>query len=549
MKYHFGSHSNPSELWQQTIREPPPLIAVDTETIGLKDRTLLGVGISLNQSDSFYITENDPDFYQMIQLLTRSDIIKVYHNALFDLRVLRKYRVDYTNVCDTAIAARLAGLSGTLEDAGYLLGMEIESARSVLFRYEVKSMDKLPPDVIARKCCVDTEATLALYHYLKDTIDSDYFKIEMRVQTWAEKTSQIGIKVDQERRAELEAYYSKGFSFYKTVAEGMGFNPGSKFETGYMLASAGAFLPMTRKKTMLATDEKTLQKVTAAKAIPIAQLVLLYRQAEKQLSTFIRPYAGVERAYTMLHLDAATGRISGTSAGKHEPDRNLLNITKRADRAQPPHLRIRSQFLPDKDVFTLADDSQAEMRILAYLSQDPVMMEVYSRADGDIHLDTEQAIWGTSGYNRLVAKIFNYAMLYGGDAYTVADGIGTSDVAGVAHRIQLWSQRYARAWEWREEMKTLVWQQGYVETLYGRRMEIPIEQGQKHAENCAINYPIQGTAADIFKRTLLACSDLPIILPVHDERIFNGRTALPSGLEDISPIRIPIEVKYAARWE
>ena len=548
MKFHYGIHTKPRELWDQVTTEHPHVVAADTETISLSDRTVLGVGVAVSTTDAFYLTADDPEYYKLIQILSNPAIPKVYHNANFDLRVMRSEGVDSSNVHDTAIAARLKGISGVLEEASFYTRTEVESAKSFMTRRGITHMDQADPADIARKCCVDANATLKLYHYLDDVIQSDYYKVEQQMFHILEQISQRGIKIDAQRNEELDTYYTREVSFYRTLCDNLGFNPASFFEVGYILSERGAFLPMGRGGRYLSTDEKTLNKVTAPDAVPVAQLVLLFRRDSRSLSTYVKPFEGQERGYTNLHMDAVTGRINGTNAGKHEPDRNLLNITKRSDRHMPDHLRLRSQFIPDADELTMADDSQVEMRILAYLSQDPRMLAVFADPNGDIHLDTEQEVWGTSGIYRLDAKVFNYAMLYGGDAATVAENIGTPDVARIQYLMQVWSETYPVAWAWRLEQIRLGTEVGYVETLYGRRMEIPIDQGEKHAANCSINYPIQGTAADIFKRSLIECQDLPILLPVHDERVMNGRVVMPSGIEDISPIHVPVEMKYAERW-
>lgn len=555
MKYHSGTHPNFRQLWQQFLTEPPSRIAVDTETVSLQDRFILGVGVAVSPDDAFYITPGDPDFPQMMKVLRDPKIEKDMHNAPYDLRVMRRCNPGLEGVHDTAIMARLACIPATLEEAAdwaFFHGgkiMQVRSAKGVLTDYGAKGMDDLPPDVLAKKCCTDARATYMLRDFLQDRVDHEYYEVERAIIPMLETVSRVGIKLDQERRGELEAWYSREFSYYKAIAEGLGFNPGSAFQVGYMLAERGAMLPMTKGKAQLATDDKTLRKIKAKKAIPLAQLVLLFRRVQKQLSTYILPLAGQDRAYTTMHLDAITGRISGTSAGKDEPDRNLLNITKRADRDKPPHLRIRSMFVPDNEWFTLADDSQVEMRILAHLSQDQRILGVFA-SGGDIHRDTEIAIWGTDGPNRLMAKIFNFAMAYNAGAETVSDNAEIGNVALVSQWMRQWAETYPQAWAWRLQQIKDGLQAGYVETLYGRRMMLPFEQGEKHAANCAINLPIQGTAADIFKRSLLELKHLlpQFLLPIHDERMWNGRVEVPKGIEDLSPIHVPVGVKYAERW-
>lgn len=536
--------------WDKFLAEPPSKIAVDTETPSLKDRSLLGVGVAVSKDESFYIEEDDDDFERFMLVLADPRITKVFHNAPYDLRVLRSKGIDHSNVDDTAIMARLANCAGSLEEVAANVGRAVPSAKSTMITYGVATMDKLPFDVLARKCCTDAEATYEVSEWLEGRYDDTYYQVERQLLSVLEQISRRGILIDQERRQELETFYMKERNYYRQVALGMGFNPSKNFEVGYMLAEAGAILPLTDGKTMLKTDEETLSRVRAPKAVPIARLVLLFRRANKQLSTYIMPIKGQERAYTMLHLDAITGRISGTSAGKNNVDRNLVNITKRADRHMPPELRIRSMFVPDEDVMSLADDSQAEMRILAYLSGDKRMRQVYESGE-DIHSDTERAIWGTDGYNRVWTKNFNYGLLYGGDALTIA-GVINQPVDVVARYMQTWFETYPEAAAWRQEQIYTGMRDGYITTLYGRRIPIPVEMGDKHAANCAVNYPIQATAAEIFKRSILALSTEQLkkmLLPVHDERMFNGRPVMNlDELANVSPVHIPVEVDIVDRW-
>jgi len=550
VKSYYGTGSNPWQIWNDFLAFPPSKIAIDTETVSIRDQTCLGIGVAISPHDTFYLDMEDPDLHKLIKILQDPKITSIYHNAPFDLRTLRPWKVDYSNIEDTAVMARLANVGAVLAEAAFYVGKPVPTVKSTMIEYGVTNMRDLPFNAIALKCQVDADATYAISEYFPSRINQDYYQIERRVISLCEEISQRGVKLDQERVSKLDSFYGREESYYRNVAEGLGFSPSKNFEVGYMLSERGVYLPFTKGKTMLATDEKNLRKIMKHEAIPYAQLTLLYRRAAKQRSTFIKPFKGADRAYTTLHLDASTGRISGTNAGITNPDRNLLNITKRADQDKPKHLRVRSQFIPDLEVFTLADDSQVEMRILAYLSKDKRMLEVFA-SGGDIHADTEMGIWETKGINRLAAKIFNYAMLYGADVWTVAENIGTGDIDRVRKWMMIWQNTYPQAFAWRIRTANEASISGYITTMYGRKISIPLDRGMKHASNCAMNFPIQGSAAEIFKRTLLefGSDTQQLLLPIHDERMFNGRVEMPEGLEDLSPLHIPISVKYVDRWE
>jgi len=558
----YSYWDSPQYLWDKFLIEPPSLMAIDTETITAKNRTLLGVAVTISQESSFYITQDDPDFPGLMEVLKAHTLKKIYHNAPFDMRVLREWGVDHYNVEDTAIMCRLLNIPAMLEEAhGHIVSFDKvraitpKTAIGMLTEAGVKRMDQLPEKELARKCCVDAEVTLILYNHIASKVSPSNYKLERDMIPILEETSQKGVKLDQERRQQLEDYYQKEYSFYKATAEGMGFNIGSRFELGYMLAEAGTFLPFTDTSRFLKTDEKTLKKIRTPAAIGLAQMALLYRHNEGMLTRYLRPLKGATRAYTMMHMDAITGRVSPGSAGSNNPDRNLANIPKKVEKGVAPP--IRSMFVGDEfplSGLTRMDQSQVELRILAHLSQDPVMLAVSARIDGDIHRSTEEAIWGTNGPNRLVAKIFNFAMIYSyGKVATVAENIGTTDYDKVGRWINLWMSTYQGASRWMQQQIVDGIINGYVETLHGRRIPIPLDQGLEHAENCCINYPIQGTAAEIFKMLIQAV--VPLLdehrIYVHDEIVFNGDVRSQLHIEDlanVSRIRIPVEVQFGQHW-
>lgn len=538
-RYYSGQQSEAAYQWNKLLTEPPSLLACDVETVSLSDRRVLGIGVAVSPQHIFYITADDPAFLLMLSLLRDVRITKVWHNAPFDLRVLRKYSPDIYNIADTAIMCRILGKRATLEESTLDFGIEgVYGARRLQPEGKI-DFSKLSEYDVAMKCIRDCFGTYLLYQHMEYLTQQEYYQTEIQLIPKLEEVSRRGIPIDQEKRQELQNYYQSQRDFLYTIADGYGFNPGSPQQVGYVLAARGNILPFT-KTWQLSTDEKVLRKLKD----PLAGLVLDYRHHQKMLGTYLKPLEGVERAYTTLHLDAITGRVSGTSAGDSEPDRNLCNIPKKVERGKVAS--VRSMFHMPGGVWDKKDESQAELRILAYLSKDQTMQAVFESGES-IHKDTQ----ARTGLDYDTSKIVNYAICYGADASTLSDQTGRP-VAECYQWIQQWKAARPQANAWMEEIQREGLRQGYVETLFGRKMPLPLEQGEKHARNCAIDYPIQGTAADIFKRTWLAMGEEAIdqtYLLIHDEWAFDGVQRLDPGIADVTPVHIPIEEYSGSTWD
>jgi len=523
------------------------VIAIDTETVSLKDRTLLGVGIAVSPSDAFYVSVGDPSFQEVIILLQNPYVVKVLHNALYDIRVLRPWGIDVTLVEDTAIMTRLIGLGGVLEEASFYVKTTARSAGDVIDSHGVSTMAELPDSVIAEKCCEDTLATFQLYEKFKDEVPQKVYQLDRRVIPLLEKVSSKGIRIDQDRLEHIRKYYQREYSYYTAVADGIGFNPSKSFEVGYILSEMGEFLPLT-KKGRLSTDENVLRGVRSPKAIPIAQLTLLFRRAQKMLGTYLLPLKDQDRAFTMLHMNAVTGRINGTSAGSNNLDRGLLNLPKRADLGKPEDLKYRGVFIPNGTRLTEADANQIELRVLAHLSGDKRMQWVFAN-DGDLHSDAEMAIWGSRGTRRDFAKVFNYSVAYNADVQAIADGIESTDLVRVAAERRKWLDTYTGAASWMNSQMIEGPRQGYVESALGRKMWLPTDREEKHVLNCSINWPIQTFAAEIFKMCILECEYLVdwALLYIHDAQLYEGKVPIPD-LSSVSEVHVPWESKVGDRW-
>jgi len=514
---------------------PPQFIGVDTETIGKEDRTPIGVSIATAPDTSFYFPLY-PDIDPKLpwHILQDPKITKVYQNAIFDLNVLgipsnELGPIDRDNITDTYIIAQLIGRRDkSLFDLQWEVGREDITKAADMLRGG-KSMLDYPTEVVAKKCCIDAEVTLQWYLHHEDKVDKQYLARELKIIPILIDMSNRGILIDHSVRSRVEARLTKQVNYLRAIADGEGFNPGSPQQVGYILATRGVFLPWTKKKKQFATDASVLELVDD----PLAGLVLDYRHDSTLLNRYIKPIANDERFYTEFNLDAVTGRISSSK-------RNIQNL--------PPG-EVRSMLLPDSGIFTDIDYSQIELRILAYLSGDRKMLEIFADREGDIH----QFVANFMRIIRKTAKNVHFGLIYGATPTCLRETAKIKDLRRCAQLIDMWFDLFKDAGYFIRETQREGLRDGYIDTLGGRRIPIPI--GYENDEACmrkAINYKIQGSAAEIMKDTLIVCQHLPQAITVHDEDVFDGdvmREVVQLDLEHISPLETPITIKLLERWE
>lgn len=533
---------NPTEqTLQDFLSNPPPVIAVDIETVNLKDQTIIGVGVAIDAHRGFYFPMHpthggDDDILWRLFFDVFSDpkITKILHNAAYDIRQLEPRGFDYTNIIDTRTMAWHLGIPAGLKDLAWgLLDWKIKEIKDIL--PSRRTMLDLPLELVAGKCLDDTRATWAAWdrgrHYLQSM---PYFMKEMELLSILIRMGLRGIRLDHECRAQLERKYQAEADYYLGLCEAEGFNPGSHQQVGYILTQRGNFLPISYGKVI--TDEDALLQLDD----PLASVVLNYRKAAKVLGTYLKPWAQGDRAHTAYHLSTGTGRTASL-------DFNLQNV--------PPD--IRCCMVPDEDlpgqagVFTDWDYSQQEYRCLAYLSKDPLLNQWYNESR-DVHQMTADMM---GGINRRTAKNTGYAMTYGGDDSTVAATAKVKDVRVAARLRQLWLDLFPVAAQWITKAGDQGLADGYVTTIGGRRLYLPdlAEVGPDEVRRKAVNYRIQGSCAEITKESVRRQAHLDLVVTVHDSNVINdwvGEDYLRNelGLEELAPFRVPIDVKHVRRW-
>jgi DNA polymerase-1 len=330
-------------------------------------------------------------------------------------------------------------------------------------------------------------------------------------------------------------------------------------------------LPVVKKTPtgQPSTDESVLADLAEIYDLP--RLILEHRSMSKLKSTYadklpeqVNPRTG--RVHTSYHQAvAATGRLSSS-------DPNLQNIPVRTEEGR----RIRQAFIaPAGSKLLAADYSQIELRIMAHISGDASLLKAFVAGE-DIHRATAAEVFETelaevSSDQRRAAKAINFGLIYGMSAFGLAKQLSISREKAQLY-VDLYFLRYPGVKAYMDRTRELARQQGYVETLFGRRLYIPDinarnAQRRQYAERTAINAPMQGTAADIIKKAMIAVDGwiqrenppLSMIMQVHDELVFEVRDdAVPQAVRTIRELMeqaalltapLLVEVGIGENWE
>ncbi len=424
----------------------------------------------------------------------------------------------------------------------------------------------------------DADITLRLHHAMLPHINTDglrfvYGKIEVPTSVVLQKIERNGVLVDPERlNAQSHEIGVKLLDLEKQAYEiaGQPFNLNSPKQIGEIFFEK-LQLPVVKKTPSgsPSTDEEVLQKL--AEDYPLPKVLLEFRGLSKLKSTYtdklpkmVNPDTG--RVHTnYAQAVAITGRLASN-------DPNLQNIPIRTAEGR----RIREAFVaPEGRVIVSADYSQIELRIMAHLSEDTNMLRAF--AEGvDIHRATASEIFGVkpedvASEQRRYAKVINFGLIYGMSAFGLAANLGIERSAAQSY-IEKYFQRFSGVRQFMDDTKMTAKSKGYVETVFGRRLwltEINSPNGPRRAgaERAAINAPMQGTAADLIKLSMIAVQgwleqdrmDTKMIMQVHDELVLEVpdaeldtvRVRLPELMAGVAQLKVPLiaEVGVGKNWD
>jgi DNA polymerase-1 len=418
------------------------------------------------------------------------------------------------------------------------------------------------------------EATLAIADVLRPQVDrqglrSVYDEIDLPLAPVLAAMEETGILVDTKLLADLSVRLTERIDKIADqicALAGKTFNINSPQQLGKVLFEDLAIPSPVKygKGKVVSTAADILESL--AVAYPIAQLVLDYRQLVKLKGTYIdalpqiiRPSTG--RVHTTFNqTGAATGRLSSSNP-------NLQNIPIRTEEGR----EIRAAFLPDPGWdLVVADYSQIELRLLAHMSRDPVLMEAFTRGE-DIHTRTAAEVFKVNAMMitpdmRRAAKAVNFGIVYGQTPFGLAQSLGIDRKEADVY-IKRYFERYAGVREFIDRTIAEVRQSGVALTLFGRRRPIPDMQSRNaaarsFAERTAVNTPLQGTAADLIKVAMIRIARIVekermqsrMLLQVHDELVFESPSSETDSLkalvkremEAVYSLNVPLLVEVGA---
>ncbi|KTT39080.1 DNA polymerase I [Pseudomonas oryzihabitans] len=513
--------------------------------------------------------------------------LKVMQHGKYDLNVLDRYDIKIQGIAfDTMLESYVLDATATRHDMDSLALKYLGHSTIRFEDIAGKGAKQLTFDQIAIEqagpyAAEDADVTLRLHQTLWPKLEavpglaSVLRDIEMPLVPALARIERNGALVDSALLGvQSRELGEKMLELEKEAYElaGQEFNLGSPKQLGEILfVKLG--LPVVSKTAsgQPSTAEAVLQEL-ADQDFPLPKVLMQYRQMSKLKSTYtdklpqqINPRTG--RIHTSYHQAVtATGRLSSS-------DPNLQNIPIRTAEGR----RIRQAFVAPQGYRLLAADySQIELRIMAHLAQDEGLLHAFQN-DLDVHRATAAEVMGVpleevSNEDRRRAKAINFGLIYGMSAFGLAKQIGVGRAEAQAY-IDRYFQRYPGVLAYMERTRAQVVDQGYVETLYGRRLYLPDihskNQGlRRAAERAAINAPMQGTAADIIKRAMIAVDgwlqstpdlDARVILQVHDElvlevredqveRLREGLLPLMSGAGELD-VPLLVESGVGGNWD
>jgi DNA polymerase-1 len=425
----------------------------------------------------------------------------------------------------------------------------------------------------------DSEMTLQVHQALYPRLQNEagllhvYRDIEMPVSALLARIERHGVLIDVELLARLSRELAERMVALEREAHalaGQPFNLGSPKQIGEVLFGKLG-LPVKKKTASGApsTDEDVLQELAAD--YPLPARILDHRGLSKLKGTYtdklplmVNPHTG--RVHTnYAQAVAVTGRLASN-------DPNLQNIPIRT----PEGRRVREAFIaPPGHQIVSADYSQIELRIMAHISGDPGLTRAF--AEGmDVHRATASEVFAVAPADvtpeqRRYAKTINFGLIYGMGAFGLASSLGIEKAAAAAY-IDRYFQRFAGVKRYMDDTKRQAAERGYVETLFGRRIELPEIRGgngprRAGAERQAINAPMQGTAADLIKLAMIAVQGAidtqrrrtAMVMQVHDELVFEvpddeldwARTEVPRLMAGVARLSVPLlaEVGVGRNWD
>ena len=579
--YELIDNTNDLNRWIKKIYQRG-YVAVDTETTGLNDMIvdLVGICLSVEIGEACYIplghTNGEDDLFGGASLcsgqinleealtilrpvLQDSSIIKIGQNIKYDTKIFARYNVNLTPVDDTML------LSYAINGGKHNHGMDYLSERYLDHKpISIKSLlgsgksaitfDKVPISDAVNYAAEDADITLRLWKLFKPMLHANsvtkvYEKLERPLIPVLAKMEMDGIKVDRNTLSRMSNNFAQSMSGLEAEIydlAGQSFNVGSPKQLGEILFDKLELPGGKKGKTGAYGTGVDVLEDLASEGYELPVKVLDWRQMSKLKSTYTDALQG--------HINPNTGRvhtsyvISGASTGRlSSTDPNLQNIPIRSEAGR----KIREAFIAEEgNVLLSLDYSQIELRILAHIAKIDTLKQAFHEGQ-DIHALTASQMFNVPLENmdpmiRRQAKAINFGVIYGISGFGLARNLRIPRKEAQSF-IDTYFERFPGIRTYMDETVSFAKENGYVETLFGRKVhtsEINAKGPQAgFAKRAAINAPIQGTAADIIRRAMIqmpnAIAHLPVkmLLQVHDELIFEvSKDALSETTEVVRKI-------------
>ncbi len=551
-----------------------PEISLDTETTSEDAMTaeLVGISLAVEPGAGFYIPVAH-GYLGAPQQLPRELVIErlkavletkpiIGQNLKYDAKILRHYGIALKNIVfDSLLAAYLLDPENR-KDLNELARRYLGHGVMDFSELGAERMDAVPVEQAAQYAVADAEVVLRLKKKMLPALcatgqEKLFEEIEVPLSPVLVEMEAHGILLDKEilreQAKELQTLATQLLQDIFRLA-GQDFNPNSPKQVAQILFEKLKLPVVRRTKTGPSTDAYVLQEL--ALLHPLPEKLLAYRELEKLLSTYmhklpgyINPNTGRVHTTFQQHV-TVTGRLSST-------DPNLQNIPVRTELGG----QIRKAFVaPPKRVLIGADYSQIELRVLAHLSDDRGLRGAFEH-DEDVHARTAATIFNlslgkVSPRERRIAKMINFGLSYGMTGYGLAQRTGISR-AEAEQFIKNYFEKYPGVRAYMERVVQEADEKGYLETLLGRRRYFTELSSQARRE--AINFPVQGTAADIMKLAMLRVYErikaheikADMLLQIHDELIFEADTndaeqaaqIIKKTMEEAFQLRVPLKVE------
>ncbi|WP_287145995.1 DNA polymerase I [Aeromonas sp.] len=541
-----------------------PLFAFDTETTSLDymEARIVGVSFAVEPGKAAYVPFGHDYLGAPVQLseavvlgklkplLEDPSCLKVGQNLKYDRNVLLNHNIDLQGIAyDTMLESYVLNSTASRHDMDSLakryLGVETTSFEDIAGKgVKQLTFNQIELEQAAPYAAEDADITLRLHQTLWGQLEAVpglsrvFSEIELPLLPVLARMELLGTTIDpkllHQQSQEIELRLAELERQAHELA-GQEFNLSSPKQLGEVLFTKLG-LPIIKKtpKGAPSTAEEVLAELAETYELP--RLLMEHRTLAKLKSTYtdklplmIKPQTG--RVHTSYHQAvAATGRLSSS-------DPNLQNIPVRNEQGR----RIRQAFIPSAGYkLVAADYSQIELRIMAHLSGDKGLLTAFAEGK-DIHKATAAEVFGVTldavtTDMRRSAKAINFGLIYGMSAFGLAKQLGIGRAEAQKY-MDLYFERYPGVLEYMERTRQQAEAQGYVETLFGRRLYLPDIKSRnaglrKAAERAAINAPMQGTAADIIKRAMINVDSwirgiedesIRMLMQVHDELVFEIR--------------------------